>query len=138
MTVLEATRKWLRDSCPLVGKGNRFNISHLGCEATEYTLSASGESHRPDVCGCDIATHNLVFAARLPFGVALQANIGAAELFAGLGDWLRQQERLHHYPVGIDGYEVTRVTMANAGMITQADANTARYQIQIQLTLEEV
>lgn len=138
MTVLEATRHWLRNQCPLIGKDNKFNISHLGCNATEYTLSAAGESHREDVCGYDIATHNLVFAARLPFGVALQDNIGAAEFFGQLGDWIRQQERTHNYPTGIKGYTVTRMTMANTGMITQADANTARYQIQIQMTLEEV
>lgn len=138
MNVLESTRAWLRAQCPLIDRENRFNLSHLGAQATEYTLTSAGESHKEDVCGFDIATYSLVFAARLPFGTALAPNVGAAELFAQLGAWLRAQERAHNYPADIDGYVVTRITMANAGMITQADANTARYQIQIQLTAEEV
>lgn len=138
MNVLEATRQWLRAECPLIDKADRFNLSHLGAQATEYALTTAGESHKEDVCGYDVATHNLVFAARLPFGTALAPNVGAAELFARLGAWLRAQERAHRYPAGVDGYEVTRITMANAGMITQADANSARYQIQIQITAEEV
>jgi len=138
MTVLEATRSWLRTQCPLIDPADRFNLSHLGCQATEYTLTAGSESFATDVCGFGIATHNLVFAARLPFGAALAPNVGAAEFFGQLGQWLRRQERVHNYPAGVDGYEVTRLTVANTGMITQADSNTARYQIQIQLTLEEV
>ena len=33
MNVLDATRKWLRDECPLIDRGNRFNANYLGTAA---------------------------------------------------------------------------------------------------------
>ena len=134
--ILTATRKWLR-TCPLIDKNNRFNINYLGAQSVEYTLTLSGESHREDICGGDIATYNLLFLARMPFGAAMATNISAAELLGDLSEWVRAQNRAKAYPK-FKGYEATRITPANSGVIIAAEANTAEYQLQLQLTLEEV
>lgn len=81
--------------------------------------------------------YDLVFVAQLPFGAALSPNLSAADFFARLSAWIRAQERLHDYPE-VSGYTVTKIQASNAGVITQADANAARYQLQIKLNLEEV
>ena len=84
MNVLDATRKWLRDECPLIDRGNRFNANYLGADATEYTLRTSGESHRQNLWGADIATHDLVFEAVMPYGTATAPNIAAAFITASV------------------------------------------------------
>lgn len=137
MNALDATRKWLRDKCPLIDKHDRFNANYLGAEATEYTLRTGGESHKTDVLGHDMAEYDLVFVAQLPFGAAIAPNLSAADFFARLSAWIRGQERLHDYPE-VSGYTVTKIQASNAGVPTQADANAARYQLQIKLNLEEV
>ena len=136
MNMIEATRAWLR-SCPLIDQENRFNAGYLGAKTIEYSISTASESHKEDILGFDLCTYNVIFFARMPFGEAIQANISAADFFSELSAWVLRQHRLHNYPT-VTGYEVTSVKTSNAGVITHADANTARYQIQIQFTLEEV
>ena len=133
---LTAARTWLRE-CPLIDKNDRFNVNYLGDRAVEYALTLASETHKEDVCGYDIATYNMVFLARLPFGAHMGTNIASAELFSGLSRWIRAQNRTRRYPTGIDGYHVERVSTANAGVIVTAGANTSEYQLQIQLILEE-
>lgn len=136
MNVIEATRKWLR-SCPLIDQENRFNAGYLGARTAEYSVATGAVGHKEDILGCDLCTYSVVFSARLPFGEAIQANISAADFFSELESWIRAQNRAHSYP-DVTGYEVTEVTSSNAGVIIKADANTARYQIQIRINLEEV
>lgn len=137
MNVLDATRKWLRDQCPLIDKTDKFNANYLGSQATEYTLCTAGETHREDILGIDHATYKLTFVAQLPYGAAVQGNIAAADFFARLTAWLRGAERAHNYP-DLAGYEVLRIETANAGMPTGADANAARYQLQLTLYTKEL
>ena len=137
MNVLDATRKWLRDQCPLIDKTDKFNANYLGSQATEYTLCTAGETHREDILGIDHATYKLTFVAQLPYGAAVQGNIAAADFFARLTAWLRGAERANNYP-DLAGYEVLRIETANAGMPTGADANAARYQLQLTLYTKEL
>ena len=44
MNALDATRKWLREECPLIDKTDKFNANYLGSQATEYTLCTAGEA----------------------------------------------------------------------------------------------
>ena len=115
MNALDATRAWLRAHCPLIDKTDRFNANYLG-------------SH---------ATYKLTFVAQLPYGAALKGNIAAADFFANLANWLRGAERAHNYPQ-IAGYEVEKIEASNAGILTSADANAARYQIQITIHTKEL
>ena len=73
----------------------------------------------------------------MPYGAAIKENISAADFFSQLSAWIRKKNRAHEYP-DVAGYEVTEITPSNAGIIIQADANTAKYQIQIKIDLEEV
>lgn len=136
MNALDATRKWMREECPLIDKHNRFNANYLGAEGVEYTLRTAAESHRQNIVGCDIATHSLVFEAQMPFGTSVNANLEAADFFAALSAWIRGQAAGHNFPA-VSGYEVTGLTASNAGVITSATASNARYQLQIQLVLKE-
>ena len=75
--------------------------------------------------------------AQLPYGAALKGNIAAADFFANLANWLRGAERAHNYPQ-IAGYAVEKIEASNAGILTSADANAARYQIQITIHMKEL
>ena len=66
MNALDATRKWLREECPLIDKTDKFNANYLGSQATEYTLCTAGESHREDILGMDHAVHQLNFPMAQP------------------------------------------------------------------------
>lgn len=79
MNALDATRKWLREECPLIDKQDRFNANYLGAETTEYTLRSAGDTCTTDVLGLDTVTCNFVFVAQLPFGKALVPNLSAAD-----------------------------------------------------------
>lgn len=136
MNIIEAMRAWLRNS-NLIDKDNKFNAGYLGASATEYSITTSAETHKEDILGRDLCSCGLVFSARLPFGETLKENISATDFFADLSTWIRKQNRIHNYPK-VSGYVVTSISTANAGIIIQSDANTARYQIQIKITLEEV
>lgn len=136
MNLLESTRAWIRGS-GLIDKSNRFNANYLGAAATEYSINSAGDSHHSDVCGYDIWTANFVFTARMPYGSTLSSQLTAADLFYDLCAWIRAQDAKHTYPAA-DGYSVMRATPANTGLLVSADANTAQYQLQIKLTLEEI
>lgn len=136
MTILEATRTWLWDNCPLIDKSSPFNVNYLGTEATSYSVSTSGSTHTPDIAGHDLAKYDLLFKARMAYGDVLAANVAAADFFEGLAKWVRMQNAAHAYPA-VSGYTVTGVTNTNAGLVLSAEANTAIYQLQIQITLEE-
>ena len=136
MNIIEATREWLRGS-ELIDKHNKFNAGFLGATATEYSLSTTAESHRQDILGNDLCTCALTFSARMPYGAALKENLSAADFFASLSGWILRQNRAHNYP-NVAGYRVSEIRSSNAGIIVQAEPNTARYQIQIQIDLEEV
>lgn len=136
MNALDATRKWLREECPLIDANDRFLPNYLGADTTAYTLRTAGDSHRQNIIGADLATYNLVFEAQLPFGETLAPNIAAADFFARLAAWVRGQNAAQNYP-DIAGYEVTRLTASNAGIITSATANTARYQLQLKIECQE-
>lgn len=98
MNALDATRKWLREECPLIDKRNRFNANYLGASGVEYTLRTSGESHRQNIVGDDIATHNLVFGKQAKYSglsrksVILQVYYRFTPTLCGADfrpDWLR-------------------------------------------------
>lgn len=137
MNALDATRKWLREECPLIDKADKFNANYLGSQATEYALCTAGETHREDILGMDHAEYKLTFVAQLPYGAAIKANIAAADFFSNLAAWIRGANKAHSYP-DIAGYEVINVSTANAGIPTGADANAAHYQIQITIQAKEL
>lgn len=136
-SVLAQFRVWLRENCPLIDKDDKFNANYIGATATEYTIRTAGDRHRYDITGKDSPTYNLTFEARLPFGAAVAANIDAADFFDRLASWLNVQNSIRNWPE-IDGYMVNKMTASNAGLINQADAGTARYQLQISLEMEEL
>lgn len=135
MNILTPAREWLR-TCPLIEQNNKFNANYLGARPVEYSVSLGAVTHTEDILGRDYIQATVVFYARMPFGDALAANISAAEFFAGLDDWVWAQQRARNYPQ-LDGYEVTRIRTANAGLVVSADAKTAQYQLQIPITAEE-
>ena len=49
---------------------------------------------------------------------------------------MRGADRARNYPE-VSGYEVERITASNAGLIVLANADTARYQLQIQIKMKE-
>lgn len=136
MNVLDATRAWLRANCPHIDKQDRFNANYLGAEPMTYTLRSAGQSHRATISGGNKGTYKLVFEARLPYGAAVAENLSAADLFARLDAWLRAQDQLGLYPQ-VEGGDVTGLAVSNAGLLQDATAGTARYQLQLQLTVEE-
>lgn len=137
MTVLPAVRAWLRKNCPLIDESDRFNASYLGAKPHEYALALAGETHTQDICGCDRATVQLLFMARMPYGEALAENLSAAAFFQQLSGWLAAAERAHRYPSDIDGYTVCRLSASNAGVVLTAGAGAACYQLQLTLIMEE-
>lgn len=135
-SILAQFRTWLRANCPLIDKDDKFNANYIGASATEYTIRSAGDRHRYDILGRDSPTCNLTFEARLPFGAAVAPNIAAADYFDKLANWLTVQDRIDNRPE-FDGFLCNKMTASNAGLITQADAGSARYQLQISLEMEE-
>lgn len=137
MNALDATRKWLREECPLIDQQDNFNANYLGATATAYTLYTAGTTHREDILGLDHPTHKLTFMAQLPYGTALKPNLAAADFFSSLSAWIQGQNRAQNFP-DISGYEVTSIAAENAGIVVSADANAAKYQLQLTINAKEM
>lgn len=134
----EALRAWLR-TCPLLSPNNRFRIDFLSDRATEYALYSvpSTIRYRENVLGervkQDVQTDDYIFAALEDYGDDTQQNLLNLGFWDGVRDWIDAQNPLHNFPQRNDG-TIQYIVPTLSQYVTYAGDDTARYQIQIQVT----
>lgn len=106
----EGIRRWFRQ-CPLLSKNKRFGADYLGENPTEYAIYASPSTltYHENILGDyvldDKQTQNYIFATRENFGADVKQNSDNLAINTNLR-WIRGQ----------------------------CGNNSAKYQIQIQIT----
>ena len=105
----ESVRTWLR-SCPLIDQNDRFSINYLGAEPMEYTVE------------------------EVPSVPVLTKYIANSGFWSQLETWVEDQNRQRKYPKLDDGRQARSIEITSSHYLYEVGANTARYQIQLQLT----
>ena len=134
----QALRQWLRQ-CPALQPTNRFHVDYIAEEPTDYALIATPSTirYRENVLGehvpADIQTINYIFASREIYGADEAQNLANLEFYQDVVQWVADQNDLRNFP-RIEGGDVQAVRPTLTAYAAAPGVDTARYQIQIEIT----
>ena len=133
----EQLRKWFR-GCPVLQPENRFGVDYLNDEATEYAIYSTPSTilYRENVLGeevpRDVQTLNYIFASKEFYGSDVEQNLENLGFYQAVMDWILEQNSARNFPEINEG-EVKSIVPTLSPYVVSADADAARYQIQIKL-----
>lgn len=139
---VEHLRRWFRE-CPALSANNRFRVDYLTEEPTEYALFSvpTTINYRENVLGesipTDIQTLNFIFASKEAFGADEQQNIANYGFFQDVVDWIIMQNTTRNLPRINEG-RVLSVAPTLTQYVSEAGANSAKYQIQLKMAYRRV
>ncbi len=133
--MIDAIRDWLR-SCPLVDKSGRFDVNYLGAEPICYTVEEVPNSPvlRRYLDGSTMREKVFVVASRDEYGANVLQNIANSGFWEQFSDWIEKQNKAKRFPVMETGKTPQKIEVTSSHYLFQAEASTARYQIQMKLT----
>lgn len=135
---IEHLRKWFRQ-CPVLSPENRFRVDYLAEEPTEYSLFSvpSTIKYHENVLGesvpNDTQTVNYIFASKEYFGADERQNIINAGVYQDIINWITEQNSQLNFPRINEG-RVTAIKPTLTGYVAAPGADSARYQIQLEVT----
>ena len=135
---IDGLRQWFRQ-CPLLSKNNRFGADYLSENPTEYAIYASPSTlrYRENVLGESILedrqTQNYIVATRKNYGSDVKQNSDNLAFFTGLIAWMIEQNNARNFP-RIEEGRVTAIVPTLTAYPAQVGSDSAKYQIQIQIT----
>ena len=136
-TTIGRLRKWLRN-CPALSPDNRFGVNYLAEEPTEYGLFAvpGTIAYKENVLGeyvpKDVQEVDFIFAVNETYGADARQNLLAYALLQDVTNWIIQQNNTFNFPRLEEG-TVLSIVPTLTQYVTEAEADSARYQIQIKL-----
>lgn len=131
-------RNWFRQ-CPAVLKRNRFRADYLAEAATEYSIFTSPSTLRShenilgEVVLDDIQTQNFIFASKVPYGPDVEQNLANLVFYQDVMRWMIEQNNSGNFPEW-EGGTVRAILPTITAYPAQAGSDTAKYQIQVQIT----
>lgn len=131
-------RKWLL-GCPELSKKNRFNVDYLSENPTEYAIFAQPSSiaYTENVLGemvpRSIQKQNFVFATRDTYGADERQNLSNYEFYQNIIAWMIEQNIARNLP-NWEGGTVTAIVPTLTQYVAAPGTDSAKYQIQIQVT----
>lgn len=135
---IEGIRNWFRQ-CPLLAKNKRFGADYLSESPTEYAIYASPSTlkYHENILGDyvldDKQTQNYIFASRENFGSDVKQNADNLAFFSALSAWMVEQNNTRNFP-RIEEGRVTAIVPTLTAYPAQVGSDSAKYQIQIQIT----
>ena len=139
---IEALRIWLR-GCDALSRNNPFRIDFIDDDRTEYALQhqPSVMRYKQNVLGQTVPdtnqAQNFSLMLRLPYGQDVAQNMRNAEFCQAVYNWMLEQNARQNVPNIIDG-PVVSVVPTLSPYVAQADAESAIYQIQIQINYKRL
>ena len=131
-------RKWLL-SCPELSNRNRFHVDYLSEKPTEYSIFAqpSTIAYTENVLGemvpRSIQKQNFLFATRDTYGADERQNLANYEFYQNIIAWMIEQNINRNLP-NWEGGTVTAVVPTLTQYVSAPGTDSAKYQIQIQVT----
>lgn len=96
--MIDEIRQWLR-KCPLIDKGDRFNVNYLGADPLCYTLEET-----PNIPiliqyldGSSLREKIFVVASRDEYGADVLVNITNSGFWEQFEKWVESQNRKNHF-----------------------------------------
>lgn len=137
---VEHLRKWLR-GCPVLLPERHFRVDYLAEEPLEYSLIAvpSTISYRKNVLGEEIPrkeqSMDFIFATRHEWGADEKQNIANYGFYQDVISWMIEQNAIRNLPRINEG-RVTAIKPTLSQYVSAPGTDSARYQIQIQVSYE--
>lgn len=134
----EQLRAWFRN-CPALAENSRFRMDYLAENPTEYAIYAvpSQINYRENVLGekipADIQSVNYIFASKESYGPDAMQNLENLGFYDQVVAWILEQNAKHNFPKINEGWVKSIVPTLTAYPI-QIGSDTAKYQIQLQIT----
>ena len=133
MTLIQAVRNYLM-TCPLLKGGVILSVDQLG---TEISYAIDTVPCNPIIKkytdGGSRRQFQFVFASREKYGEQVLENIENSGFYEQFSDWLEQQSWNRIFP-DLGNYRTPYgIEILSRGYINDAEDDTARYQIQLNL-----
>lgn len=114
-----------------------FCVDYLGAEPTEYCVEAVPcdpiyQKYTDEGC---LRQFLFVFASREFFSADVVQNTANAAFYEAFMDWIYDNNQAGVLP-DLDGHEPVSIEVLTSGYVFDADADAARYQIQLRLIYE--
>lgn len=131
-------RKWL-SGCPALSGQNRFRVDYLSEKPTEYAIFAqpSTIAYDENVLGervpRSIQRQNFLFATKDVYGADERQNLANYQFYHEVIAWMQEQTAKFNFPKWAGG-TVTSILPTLTQYVSAPGTDTAKYQIQIQVT----
>ena len=135
--MIDEIRTWLR-SCPLIDANDRFNVNYLGVSPTEYTIEdvPTTPTIKQYLSGA-LKQKNFVIGSRKAYGIDILENIANSGFYDDLSSWVGLQNKSKSYPDLGTNKQVRKISTTTTSYIMESTADTAKYQIQLQVMYYE-
>lgn len=135
--LIDEVRTWLQE-CTLIDANDRFNANYLGADPTEYTIEdVPVVAVLKQYLGGALKQKNYMIASRNSYGVDILDNIANSGFYDALSDWVQAQNKARNFPNMGENKTVRNIKTTSTAYIFEAGADTARYQIPLQITYYE-
>lgn len=133
--MIDEIRAWLR-ACPLIDQSDRFGVGFLTPGPVAYSIQESPVDPilTRYLDGSTLRARSFVVASREPYGADVSTNLRASDFWEAFLGWIEEQNRKRSFPAMQPGQVPRAVEVTNTHYLVDAEASTAQYQIQIQLT----
>ena len=136
--MIEEIRNWLR-TCPLIDQSDRFNVNYLSQEPLAFSVeeTPSNAIARRYMDGSTLRAKTWVLAAVQDYSPDVLAQVGNSGFWEQFSAWVEQQGRARNFPAMPKGCKARKIEVTTTHYLYRANTNTARYQVQMQLTYFE-
>jgi len=133
MTLIQAVREYIM-TCPLLKNGVILGVDKLGAEVG-YTIDTI--PHNPIIKkytdGGSRRQFQFVFASREKYGEQVLENLSNSGFYEQFSEWLERNNCQKIFPDLGDYRTPYGIEVLSSGYVYDAEDNTARYQIQLNL-----
>ena len=133
---IQAMLEWLA-SCPLASSLSdgdvAFSIDYLGAEPCQFSLESTPTAPVLEhyIRG-SLRAKNYVLASRMSYSEDMVQQAANSSFWDDFADWVEDQSSAQHLPQLTGGKKAEAVVCLSPGYILSQDANTCRFQIQLQ------
>lgn len=135
MTKIEAIREYF-NKCPVLDEEARINVDYIGDEVVEYAIYSEpiNPIYKEYVDGGKIKQFGFTFTTINYYSAELLQQLENSSFFEDFQAWIEENNQNNNLPL-VKG--AIRIEILTNGFLLDADADKAKYQIQLKLIYKE-
>lgn len=135
MKKINAIRDYF-DKCPVLEDEARINVDYIGDEAIEYAIYSEpiDPIYKEYVDGGKIKQFGFTFTTINYYSAELLKQLENSSFFEDFQNWIEENNKNNILP---DVKGAIRIEILTNGFLLDADADKAKYQIQLKLIYKE-